>query len=184
MAKRNDTVFINLEPLSYNVAITVMNEHDKVLKDAIVSLSAYGAMMSDVAGLVIFEKVLPGNNMVYSVSRLGYRDTANILNVVDEDVSLSVILKDDGSGLSDPSIKIGSIDLFPVPAKNYVIVSSGKNGGELSVYSMSGIALYNEAIMSENTRIDCSLWQAGLYIVRMKDTDGGFLSYGKIKISR
>ena len=122
--------------------------------------------------------------MVYSVSRLGYRDTANILNVVDEDVSLTLILKDDGSGLSNPSIKIGSIKLFPVPANDYVIVSSGKNGGELSVYSMSGIALYNEAIMSENTRIDVSPWQAGLYIVRMKDANLGSLRYGKINISR
>jgi hypothetical protein len=60
---------------------------------ALVSLAGYETNETDDSGMAVFNKVIPENEIAYSVSATGYEDVSGIISVVDTAVSLYVMLR-------------------------------------------------------------------------------------------
>jgi hypothetical protein len=87
---KDDTVQVQMTPLLYTVTITVEDTDGNPVESANVTLSGYGILSTDADGKVVYTDVVPANNIIRSVSKSGYEESIDVLNVVDADVSVTV----------------------------------------------------------------------------------------------
>ncbi|MFC2116925.1 sulfatase-like hydrolase/transferase, partial [Bacteroidota bacterium] len=113
---KDDTTYIRMTPLTYNITLTVTGADNIALQGATVTLSGLGVQTSDVDGKVLFEAALPEEITLYTIRKPGYRDTTNILNIVSPDVNITVALvpwSTQVSGINSTDV----IELYPIPAE-------------------------------------------------------------------
>ncbi|MDB4335114.1 T9SS type A sorting domain-containing protein, partial [bacterium] len=60
--------------------------------------------------------------------------------------------------------------LFPNPAKDILNIAIGNQlkGGEYKVYSVQGTLIQSGSLIQENTQIDVSMLDRGLYVIKMR----------------
>jgi hypothetical protein len=73
----------------------------------------------------------------------------------------------------------GGIHLYPNPARDYAVVEwSGMDPVDIALYDMSGREVYRSPMQpgSPEYYLDLSRFSAGVYIVRLRDRDGGVMT--------
>jgi len=158
-------------PTRYSVNFHITDFAGGAIKDAMVTLSGYGIMLTDSSGNAVFDDILPAENIIFSVLRAGYRDTVNILHVTNEDVMVTIALAfTTGIGI-DTEDDIGDIVLYPNPASGVVNINLLNNEGDLEVFDLHGRIIFSQKDQAEIVSLDASSWDAGLYYVRF-NVDG------------
>ncbi len=88
-ANVTENVIMNLT--AYNVTFVVDDGTDPI-ENATVNLSGYGNMITDATGVATFNDVIPGNDIVYTVTAQNYDEYTDSVDVVDANVTDSVSL--------------------------------------------------------------------------------------------
>ncbi|MBL7739475.1 MAG: fibronectin type III domain-containing protein [Chitinophagaceae bacterium] len=85
-----------------------------------------------------------------------------------------------------PAVKDKSIDVFPNPANTYVIVydHATEQGRRAELTDMNGKIMKREMLLNRATRIEVNNLAAGLYILRVTDTNGKVVMTEKIIIQK
>ena len=85
-----------------------------------------------------------------------------------------------GTGLSDLSSKLGTLNVYPNPSSNFVTIetSSVLTPSRLSILNLSGQELLQKEITETKTTIDISTIRSGVYVVRL--TSKKTVEIGKI----
>lgn len=78
-------------------------------------------------------------------------------------------------GIDDNNIKMGGWQVYPNPIKDVLYVRFSRNPGKvkIGVYSMPGM-LIKEVDAAQITKIDFSEFPAGLYIIKLMNSQGAF----------
>ncbi len=85
----NDTAFnFELQPKQYNVTFTVTNGTEP-LENSLIAFNGTEQITNE-NGIAVFNNITPGNNYSYTISSNEYFNYYNVLNVVDEDVSVQI----------------------------------------------------------------------------------------------
>jgi hypothetical protein len=171
LLQSDNTVSVSLNLLVYNVGFNISDPFGQFLENAQVTLSGYGIQYTDSLGQTIFENVLPAEDILFSISRTGFRDTVNILDVVDKDVSLNMVLAGKISQVIDmPSLQ--GFFFSPNPASDFVNLRLPYRDWELSVFDVFGRLKFSCLDCLENLVLDVSSWSAGIYFLRYRRSGG------------
>lgn len=183
LAIDKDTIIVILNVKTYSVNFSITDENNNAIRDAAVSLSGYGVFLSDENGTAVFENVEPKDNIIYSVSKSGYRDTINVFNLIDADVFISIALKQ-SSGTGIYSGMPTPVTLYPSPASDFVNINFTDQKGKLLIYNMKSSLVYSGQISSNFTKLDINNWENGLYVLKIQNNDGDVEIYGKLMVQR
>lgn len=88
------------------------------------------------------------------------------------------VLNDAGMniGVEESTLSTNSVKIFPNPAHTYFTIQANEEGMTLEtveVMDVTGKVVYSNAASSDNeTRINVNGWSAGMYIVRIKTSEG------------
>ena len=126
---KDEAITIKLATLSYTVSFTITDHSANAISGALITLSGYGVMSTATDGVAAFTDVKPADNIIYNITKTGYGDSINVLNVVDADVNLTVALvsTSTNAGLNSAGI----IEIYPNPASDYVMVKLQMNSGRM-----------------------------------------------------
>ena len=78
--------------------------------------------------------------------------------------------------LSVLSHNLGKINMYPNPANAFVNISSEEIIRNIEIYDVSGRIIFNQGLSDTYLNLDIANYQAGLYILRLYDTDGNWVS--------
>jgi hypothetical protein len=80
-----------------------------------------------------------------------------------------------------PQTATPSISVFPVPVTDRITLRNLGEAFDLSIVDMTGRVLYTAAPAITETSIDVSLWPAGVYLLQLRDSNGGSSVYKVVK---
>jgi hypothetical protein len=159
-------------PTKYVVSFFLTDPDGFKVGDAMVTLSGYGIQMTDAEGEASFAGVLPANDIIYSVSKTGFRDTINVLSVPDKDLDVTIVLKRDPGNpvlqVQDP----GAFHIYPNPASDRIILESSRMEGRIYVFDLHGRMVLQRDLEGPIQKIDLKEWMPGIYYLRLVDKDG------------
>lgn len=179
---KDEAITIKLADLSYTVTFTITDDNANAISGALITLSGYGVMSTATDGVAAFTDVKPADNIIYNITKTGYGDSINVLNVVDADVNLTVALvsTSTNAGLNSAGI----IEIYPNPASDYVSVKLQMNSGRIAVYDLTGKAIMTEDVISNIMKLDFTNQNPGVYMMNIWDEKGGLVGTHKILIQK
>lgn len=183
VSDKDEVLNVSLNALTYSVNFTITNVAGDPIQGANITLAGYGINSTNASGMASFTGVAPGDNKVYNITKTGYRDSINVLNVVDADVNLTVALISTSTGLSESS-SLMQIQLYPVPAKNYVNVKLQINEGRILVHNLTGQLIMNSDITGDIMRLDFTNQKSGIYMLKVIDENGSLIGNSRIVIQK
>lgn len=168
LTETGETIYVVMNPPpAYNVFFSVSDMAENAISNALVTLSGYGIMLTNTEGKATFENVVSAENIIYNISKTGYKDTVNILNVVDEDVEVSIILLDEfGTSINSFANENSGI-LFPNPASDFININLSEHVVKFFIYDVHGRLMYNDRNSLGNIKLDISTWDSGMYYLQM-----------------
>ena len=64
------------------------------------------------------------------------------------------------------------ISAYPNPVMDVLNIKTNSNIGKITIYSTSGIVMYEDEIFNETTQINSSSWSSGMYIITVDHNSG------------
>lgn len=99
------------------------------------------------------------NNKIPVLKIVAQGGTASTIEYRDQEVVIGASLEEDNA------IEFG---LYPNPASDVVTITSNEDSNSLiEVMDISGKVIYSDVIVSTNHAIDVSVWEKGVYLVRV-----------------
>ncbi len=114
----------------------ISDQSGTAIEGALVTLSGYGVMITDQAGSTAFPEVNPADNILYAISKTGYRDSMNVLALVDKDVLLTIKLVSDVGNSLNPESNLSPIRVFPNPTSELVSITLSEQKEHHSQHSV------------------------------------------------
>lgn len=65
-----------------------------------------------------------------------------------------------------------SLEVYPNPARDQVIISTSESSGEISVFNLQGVNLHRTTLTSNQINLDISAWKSGMYLVVFQNEEG------------
>ena len=154
------------EPDTYVLTFIVEDESGDPVTDAIITLDGdeYDA------GFYVFEDFPPAA-YEYLVSKDGYFDNNGTADVIDSDVSITVVLVIDETQIAEVD-NTGTISIFPNPASTYVNLNSNQTAmEEVMIFDLQGKLVYQETVRNNTHSLDVSAFEAAIYLMQVRTAD-------------
>lgn len=148
---------------TYVLSFVVEDESGEAVPDAIITLdgNAYDA------GVYVFDN-LPPADYDYVVSRDGFFDSSGTAQIVDEDVTVTVVLEADET----QAYTIGeliTVNIFPNPATTGITIISNQEALEqVKMFDMQGRLVYEQQECGHRYTLDVSGLEAAMYLLQLK----------------
>ncbi len=149
----------HFEITTYVLSFNVIDTSQQSIDDAVITLD--GTTYNP--GEYVFEDMLPGS-YDYSVTREGYLDVENSVNITNQDVSVSVVMQID---TSIDNITENEVKVFPNPASDIINVISESIIDEIHVVDIAGRVIYSAYPSSMEYDINVNSFNAGVYFLKI-----------------
>jgi len=88
-------------------------------------------------------------------------------------------------GTDVPSVSsMGLIEIYPVPAAEFVNVKLQINSGRIMVYNLTGRAIISQEISSDQMVLNFTDHSSGIYMIKVWDENGSEISTARILIQK
>jgi hypothetical protein len=149
----------------YTATFVVHDEDGNEITDAVITLNGSDAP----AGVYVFEDLEAGTYN-YTVSRAGFFDFSDQVEITDQDVLVEVVLVSDDTSIHE--LQPGQLTIYPNPASNRITISASETIKEVSMMNISGQVITNLYPNTESFEIDVSALTDGIYFLRILDRYG------------
>lgn len=171
---------VTLELTKYTVTFSVTDGTNPI-EEAVVTLSS-SAKATDASGIIEFPEIAPEEGIAYTVIANGYESNAGTVSVVDQDVTIDIVLT---STVGISNLRSKSILIYPNPAKDILYIELGDNelpdGYRLTIINQIGAIVYNQQVKKSKQEIDLSNWSGyGLFYLQVIDSGGEVIGAKKI----
>lgn len=164
-------------PTTYTVTFVVTDPDDTNIDDATITLNGH----TNPIGEYVFED-MPAGNYDYLVEASGFFPVSGSLEVIDSDVSESIILTEDDTHVWRPDMK-ASFSLYPNPAFDIVNIRSENRINSIAIADINGRIVYsNSSVNQTEYRFNVSQLETGIYIVHLYTRQGR--SIEKLQVKR
>jgi hypothetical protein len=143
----------------------VSDEDGAEITDAVITLNGSEAA----AGVYVFEDLEAGTYN-YTVSRAGYFDFSDQVEITNQDVLVEVVLESDGTSIQ--GLQPGQLTIYPNPVSNRINISASETIKEVSMLNISGQVITTVYPNTESFEIDVSTLTEGTYFLRILDRYG------------
>lgn len=173
LSASGETVYVIMDiPPGYKVNFSISDSLGNAISSAIVTLSGYGIMATNAAGMASFENVKPANNIIYAISKTGYKDTINVLNIVDADVDIAINMLSAYGTRIDISQANKLCLIYPNPATDFINIRISTKVEKLIIFDVQGRQFYSEQNPSASISLDIKEWDSGMYYVKCMMKNG------------
>ncbi|MCP4311833.1 MAG: leucine-rich repeat protein [Bacteroidetes bacterium] len=152
---------------AYAVNFTVTDGVIPVL-GAIISLAGYEASETDEVGMAVFDKVIPENEISYSVTHTDYETVSGLVSVVDSDVVEEITMLP-LTAISESGAK--KFRIYPNPAGDLVHILFNEDA-ELTVLDVTGRVVLTHEHKRGESSIPVGHLEPGSYFFRVESGRG------------
>ncbi len=145
---------------SFTVTFIIENEHGETITDAVVTLD----QTENPPGDYVFEDVEPGDYS-YTVAAQDYFDASGEVEVIDQDIAVTVVMEVDDTGIAEAEIP--EINIFPNPARNTLHVESNMIISQIQVLDMLGQRVMTQTVNDIHHELNVSGLKDGLYFIQV-----------------
>ncbi len=153
-------------PDTFILSFIVEDASGEAIPDAVITLDGneYDA------GVYVFDD-LPPASYDYMVSRDGFFDSSGTAHVVDEDVTVTVVLEADATQVATTE-EINPVSIFPNPAStNITIISKQYCIEQVMVFDVQGRLVSQESGYNKTHTLDVSGLDAAMYLLQVKTSE-------------
>ncbi|TVQ94155.1 MAG: T9SS C-terminal target domain-containing protein [Bacteroidetes bacterium] len=160
-----DDILLHHVPEYYTATFVVSDEDGNEITDAVITFNGNEAA----AGVYVFEDLEAGVYN-YSVSRAGFFDFSDQVEITEQDVFVEVILEKDDTSVS--VLQPGQLSVYPNPASNSITISAKDIIKEVSLMNISGQVVATIHPNTEKCELDVSGLSEGIYFLWILDRHG------------
>ena len=170
-----DDILMQHVPEYYTATFVVSDEDGNEITDAVITFNENEAA----AGVYVFEGLEAGIYN-YSVSREGFFDFSDQVEITDQDVLVEVVLESDDTSVYE--LHLEQLTIFPNPASKRFTISANETIKEVSMVNISGQVIATIHPNSEKCEIDVSALSEGIYFLRIQNKTG--FIFRKVQVVR
>lgn len=159
------TVNIAMPLKSYEVSFDIRDENENPLENAIITL----ASTPNNANQYTFSNIFPGLHS-YSVSLEGYLTSAGEFEIVNQNLTIPVIMVADYTSVDNPLST--SVKMYPNPANSHIFIDADDLIKEIEITNILGSLVYKQIPGSISTQINTGKLTPGFYLVRIATAKG------------
>lgn len=166
MPAEDVTLIANFSFKTYIVTFVIEDEAGETIPDAIITFDG------DVydAGFYVFED-LPPASYEYTVSKEGYFDNSGSIELVDEDVSITVVLESDETTIAEWD-NADIVSIFPNPSINNITIRTSHSAmEEIMIFDLQAKVVYHEHIETNEHSVDVSTLNPAIYLLQIHTAD-------------
>ncbi len=160
MAETDRNLVGNFALTTFTVSFIIEDQQGEAITHAVVTLD----QVQNPAGNYVFEHVEPGNYS-YRVTAAHYREASGGLEVIDQDLALTVVLEVDDTGM--PGLHPAGISIYPNPARNILYVEAGIMISQIHLLDILGQRVLSEAVNDIRHEVSLSGLKDGLYFIQV-----------------
>ncbi|MGM0573635.1 MAG: InlB B-repeat-containing protein, partial [Bacteroidota bacterium] len=150
---------------TYAVTFIIENEHGETISDAVVTLD----QAENPQGDYVFDEVLPGDYS-YTVTAETYFDASGDVEVIDQDVTETVVMEVDDTGIAETQTP--EITIFPNPVRSTLYVESNMIISQIQLLDMLGQCVLIQAVNDIHHELNVSGLPDGLYFIQALSDSG------------
>ena len=154
---------------AYDVIFNVEDVFGNSVEGAEIMLEGNGIKYTDESGQAIYEGVFPGT-YTYDVAAAGFFPTSGNLDLIDEDVSVTVALEST-VGIENP-VSENTVAIFPNPAKDMVYIKAGTDVKQVRVFNHAGQIVAQEQVNNKFYQLNVSQFYTGIYLFQVETSNG------------
>ncbi|MFO8023014.1 MAG: T9SS type A sorting domain-containing protein, partial [Perlabentimonas sp.] len=151
-----------LDIVTYNVTIQV-TDGSTAIEEAEVTL-ANDTKLTSSNGFVLFEEIIPNNEINLSVTKEGYLASDTLVAVYNANVRRTIALEAEETSVS--SFTDENFTVFPNPT-NGIIRIEGEKPFKFDIFDITGRLMLSESNQKPNHYIDISNYPKGIYLVKI-----------------
>ncbi len=144
----------------YSVTFIIENEHGETIPDAVVTLD----QTENPPGDYVFEDVEPGDYS-YTVTAENYFDASGEVEVIDQDVAVTVVMEVDDTGIAETQTP--EITIFPNPVQSTLHVESNIRISQIQLLDMLGQRVMAQTVNDIHHELNVSGLKDGLYFIQV-----------------
>jgi hypothetical protein len=171
-----DDIHVGEVTTTYTLTFEVEDQAGQPIADAVITFD--GDTFD--AGEYVFENLEPGTYS-YTVSREGYHDTTGNVEIVDQDILLTVVIEQDQTSIGDlaggPELHI-----YPNPASTVLTIAAEDQIREVRVIDIMGQVVLSLNIDDDSCELNVSGLKPGVYLIQV--TTGSGTQTGRLQIAR
>ncbi len=157
---KDHTIHAEFALITYTVNFTVENEFEETIQDATITLGD----TENNPGDYVFEGILPGT-YAYTVQSDNYFDASGEVEVIDQDIAVTVVMEVDDTGITEAEIP--EINIFPNPARNTLYIESNITISQIRVLDMLGQRVIAQTVNDIHHELTVSDLKEGLYFIQV-----------------
>ncbi len=166
MPEEDVTLFANFSFNTYTITFIIEDEGGEPIPDAVITLAGDEYE----AGFYVFED-LPPASYEYTVSRDGYFDNSGTIDLVDEDVNVTVVLEIDETPIAELD-DTGLVTIYPNPATSHVTIRANYSEMEgLKIFDMQGRLVHQVIVGNHEYSVDVSALDPAIYLLQVRTAD-------------
>jgi hypothetical protein len=153
----------------YAVTFAVKDSEENPMAGAMVSLTGYGAKLTNSSGMATFASVDQATGIAYGVSYAGYNPVEGTVDVVNSDVTepVTMVITSAGVSLAD------RVQAYPNPFGAQLTLEGTERVARVEVISLVGQRVLVQANAGEGTlELPTEALQPGVYLIRLTDLSG------------
>jgi len=166
MPAENVTLFASFSFNTFMITFIIEDETGEPIPDAVITLAGDEYE----AGFYVFED-LPPASYEYTVSRDGYFDKSGTVDLIDDDVSITVVLEIDETPIADVD-DTGLVTIFPNPATSYVTIRTYNSELEtVNIFDLQGKLVHQVIVGNHEYSVDVSALDPAIYLLQVRTAD-------------
>jgi len=156
----NHTIHAEFALMRYSVAFSITNEDGETIPDAVVTLD----QTENTPGDYVFEDIEPGDYS-YTVTAENYFDASGEVEVIDQDVTVTVVMDVDDTGIAETQTP--EITIFPNPVRNKLYIESNIRISQIQLLDMLGQQVMTQTVNDIHHELSVSDLKDGLYFIQV-----------------
>jgi hypothetical protein len=162
----------------YAVTFAVKDSEENPMAGAMVSLTGYGAKLTNSSGMATFASVDQATGIAYGVSYAGYNPVEGTVDVVNSDVTEPVTMVITSAGVS----MLDRVQAYPNPFGAQLTLEGTERVARVEVISLVGQRMLVQANAGEGTlELPTEALQPGVYLIRLTDLSGNVSTLKVVK---
>jgi hypothetical protein len=164
------TITVSAAQEAYSITFVVKNFDNGTLSSASINLQGFSATTNS-SGEAIFYDFYPADELAYSVSRTGYYDTTGTTSVVDDNVSVNVLLRAIPAPPTNASKEINyssETNLFPNPVNTGFVTLTNSEGSKVSIIDLTGKTWGQYTITENIAELNITHLKTGIYLIKIQ----------------
>ncbi len=151
-----DVIFVNLLKV-FQVDFNITDSYGNVVTDPVIVFNGDTLLPGH-----LYIDDLPDGQYSYSVSAADYNTYEGVVEIIDQDVILSVVLSPDGTSIDN--IIQSDIKVYPNPTQDYFQIRSEHTIYHVNIFDVLGRKVFSEEVNYKDAFFDVQL-ESGTYII-------------------